>query len=296
MIASTFWKNTIPLWTGWDQFDRLQLLVVVGEVAGGVEELLRHDRGAQPDASRARRSPVSPTAPPPLEVLAHRARRPSSTTVSPSSRPTRPSSNVTSFMATPHFRVAKVAFTAGEQPCPDEVDVKRPPTGAATRNTRSCRASAVVADQGQQLEQRRPAEHGARPRVPLVVEVARGRPGCARCRPRPARLVGQRLEAAARSASSSSSVRPTCAADRLVGVPLERRVPVGRGDDQDGDLAGPVGQRWSRTAPPSRAPAVPSRARGCSRNALNGPSRPPSSSTSRNSCGPCARRPPAMAS
>ena len=29
--------------------DRLQLLVVRGEVAGGVEELLRHDRRPQPD-------------------------------------------------------------------------------------------------------------------------------------------------------------------------------------------------------------------------------------------------------
>src|SRR4051794_12398015 len=47
MIASTFWKNTIHGSTGCDQLTFLRLLVVLAEVAGGVEELLRDDRRPQ---------------------------------------------------------------------------------------------------------------------------------------------------------------------------------------------------------------------------------------------------------
>ena len=76
--------------------DALRLLLVLAEVAGGVEELLRDDRRAQPYVREREVSPV-----------AARPRRPRSrsggptsswTTSSPSTRPTLPSSKVTSFM------------------------------------------------------------------------------------------------------------------------------------------------------------------------------------------------------
>jgi hypothetical protein len=67
MIASTFWKNTIPLCTGCDQF-----LVVVGEVARGVEELLRHDRRPQPDVGQREAFPGLVYLAAAIEVLARR--------------------------------------------------------------------------------------------------------------------------------------------------------------------------------------------------------------------------------
>ena len=47
MIASTFWKNTIHGSSGMRPVDARRLLVVLAEVAGRVEELLRDQRRAQ---------------------------------------------------------------------------------------------------------------------------------------------------------------------------------------------------------------------------------------------------------
>ena len=93
---------------------------------------------------------------------------------------------------------------------------------------------------------------------------------------------------AVRIARSSSSVSPACAADRLVGVLLERRLASGRrppGWRSRGRGRSATSSSGSRC----RAPAAASPSTGWSRKALNGPSSRPSSSTSRNSCGPAAR-------
>jgi len=83
-------------------------------------------------------------------------------------------------------------------------------------------------------------------------------------------------------------------ADGLVRVGLELAVPDPR-DDQDGDLASPVGELPAVAKGTAeglqRAPS-----RGLSSIALKGPSRRPASSVSGNACGPRDRAPPAIAS
>jgi hypothetical protein len=89
--------------------DLLQFLVVLGEIPRGVEELLRHDRRPQPDVRQGGRSPVSPTAPP-RSKYSRIDPQSSSTTTSPSIRPTRPASNVTSFIAPPPFSYPEIYY------------------------------------------------------------------------------------------------------------------------------------------------------------------------------------------
>ena len=125
--------------------DGLQLLVVVGEVAGGVEELLRHDRGAQPHVGEGEARPglrdVARRARSTRGSRRRRARRPCRRRAVP----TRPSSNVTSFMAgllslgeSQFHRIRSVERVTQHQSGSGRGRRRRQDP---TRNTRSCRAS-----------------------------------------------------------------------------------------------------------------------------------------------------------
>ena len=116
MIASTFWKKTIhgAIWC--DQSTLLRLLLVLAEVAGGVEELLRDDRRAGACASAsATRSPVSSA--PPRSNHARIVGTSSTTISSPSTVADPPSSNVTSFIALPQhsFPDSDLVVGVGDQ-------------------------------------------------------------------------------------------------------------------------------------------------------------------------------------
>ena len=97
MIASTFWKNTMPLCTGWDQLT----LASSSWCSVKFPAVWKNFFGTMGARSRTEasgsRSPVSATFPP-RSKYSRVDPQSSSTTVSPSTRPVRPSSNVTSFI------------------------------------------------------------------------------------------------------------------------------------------------------------------------------------------------------
>ncbi len=99
MIASTFWKNTIPLCTGCDQLTFCNSSWCTAKLPAVWKNFLGTigARSLTPDSGR--RSPVSGTAPPRSKNSRVDAQS-SSITRSPSIRPTRPASKVTSRMAT----------------------------------------------------------------------------------------------------------------------------------------------------------------------------------------------------
>jgi hypothetical protein len=91
--------------------DGLQLLVMAGEVAGAVEELLGHDRRPQPDAGRREALPRLAGLPAALEPFPRRgaAELDDDRVVALpflSRRPTRPASKVTSFMLAAQLSLA----------------------------------------------------------------------------------------------------------------------------------------------------------------------------------------------
>src|SRR5581483_9932411 len=178
MIASTFWKNTIPLCTGCDQSTAWSSSWWSEKLPAVWKNFLGTIGARSLTSASGRRSPVSPAAPPRSNHSRVDAQSSSTTTASspsPSRRPTRPASKVTSFMTATRFRSAKVTFV-----------YIRPGAGAvSTREGRLLgRRDAedpelegqggVVADQGEQLEQAVRAELGRRLAVLRVVEVTRG--------------------------------------------------------------------------------------------------------------------------
>ena len=72
MIASTFWKNTMPLCTGCDQSTACSSSWWSAKLPGRVEELLRHDRRPQPDVGQREALARLADLAAPLEPLAGR--------------------------------------------------------------------------------------------------------------------------------------------------------------------------------------------------------------------------------
>src|SRR6185437_15045280 len=184
MIASTFWKNTIPLCTGCDQSTAWSSSWWSAKLPAVWKNFFGTIGARSLTSASGRRSPVSPVPPaaPPRSNHSRADAQSSSTTTasspSPSRRPTRPASKVTSFMTATRFRSTKVTFTNNR-------------SGAGAMSSREGRLlggldaedaelegeRGVVADQGEQLEQAAGAELGCRFVVLRVVEVAAGGEG-----------------------------------------------------------------------------------------------------------------------
>ena len=109
MIASTFWKNTIPLCTGCDQSTACSSLWWSAKLPAVWKNFFGTIGARSRTSASGSRSPVSPTWPPRSNHSRVEAQS-SSTTSSPSRRPTRPASNVTSFIASTNSHSMKVTF------------------------------------------------------------------------------------------------------------------------------------------------------------------------------------------
>src|SRR5580658_9340496 len=109
MIASTFWKNTIPLCTGCDQSTACNSSWWSEKFPAVWKNFFGTIGARSRTLLSGRRSPVSPTWPPRSNHSRVEAQS-SSTTTSFSRRPTRPASKVTSFMRLTRSRYTKVAF------------------------------------------------------------------------------------------------------------------------------------------------------------------------------------------
>src|SRR5580692_5936213 len=129
MIASTFWKKTIPLCTGWDQSTACSSSWWSAKLPAVWKNFFGTIGARSRTSASGRRSPVSATWPPRSKYSRVEAQS-SSTTTSPSRRPTRPASKVTSFMLAARSRSVKVAF-AYHPAGTDAVSSKRGTRGGA---------------------------------------------------------------------------------------------------------------------------------------------------------------------
>src|SRR5947209_20556391 len=155
MIASTFWKNTIPLCTGCDQSTAWSSVWWSEKLPAVWKNFLGTIGARRRTSVSGRRSPVSAAWP--RSKYSRAEAQPSSMTTapspSPSRRPTRPASNVTSFIAATRFRSTKVTF-AHNRPSAGRVSSR----GGGLLGGRDAEDAelegegGVVADQGEQLE------------------------------------------------------------------------------------------------------------------------------------------------
>ncbi len=99
MIASTFWKKTIPLCTGCDQSTACSSSWWSEKFPAVWKNFFGTIGARSRTSASGSRSPVSPTWPSRSKNSRVEAQS-SSMTSSPSRRPTRPASKVTSFMVT----------------------------------------------------------------------------------------------------------------------------------------------------------------------------------------------------
>src|SRR5580704_13435762 len=257
MIASTFWKKTIPLCTGCDQSTACSSSWWSEKFPAVWKNFFGTIGARSRTLLSGRRSPVSPTWPPRSNHSRVEAQS-SSTTASSSRRPTRLASKVTSFMRLTRSRYTKVAFVhhwglAGAVSSRGGAVWGGAVWGGAVwggdvwggdvwggdaEHAELEGQGGVVADQGEQLEHPGRARLADRLAVLGVVEVA----------PRQQRgdgarghglAPGQRGVTAVPHGGQLGLVQADRAADRLVGVPLEGGPPV-RGDHQDRDLPAPV--------------------------------------------------------
>src|SRR5579862_2854651 len=237
MIASTFWKNTMPLCTGWDQSTAWSSAWWSAKLPAVWKNFLGTIGARSLTSLRGSRSPVSPTWPPRSNHSRAEAQS-SSTTTSPSRRPTRPASKVTSFMGSTRSRYTKVAFVH-HWGTPGAVSSRSGAIrGGDAEDAELEGQGGVVADQGEQLEQAGSADLVDGLAVLGVVEVAAGRQRGGRAGHH-GFGPGQRLGPAVAEGGQLGVGQADRAADRLVRVPLEVRPPV-RGDHEDRDLAAPV--------------------------------------------------------
>src|ERR1700722_10242248 len=243
MIASTFWKNTIPLCTGCDQSTACSSLWWWAKLPAVGKNFFGTIGARNRTSASGSRSPVSPAWPPRSNHSRVEAQS-SSTTTSSSSRPTRPASKVTSFMTLTRSRYTKVAFVYhwGTAGAVSSRGLLRPLGGVArSRDPEHAELQGerrVVADQGEQLEQPGRADLADRLAVLGVVEVAAGDQRGDRARDH-GLAPGQRLVAALAHGRQLGPAQADRAADRLVRVLREGGPPV-RGDHQDRDPPAPV--------------------------------------------------------
>src|SRR3954469_16314208 len=107
-MASTFWKKTIPLFTGWDQLTRARSSWCSVKLPAVWKNFFGTIGARRRTSPRGTTRPVSPTAPSRAKYSTV-DRQSSSTTWSSTSRPTCPWSKVTSFMRH-RFLSVKVSF------------------------------------------------------------------------------------------------------------------------------------------------------------------------------------------
>src|SRR5277367_4234581 len=177
-IASTFWKNTMPLCTGCDQSTACSSLWWSAKLPAVWKNFFGTIGARSRTSARGRRSPVSPTWPPRSNHSRVEAQS-SSTTTSSSRRPTRPASKVTSFMRVDSLSLYESSF----RPSLGAGDAVSSRSGAVQGGAVRGRdpehpelegQGGVVADQGEQLEHPGRADLADRLAVLGVVEVAAG--------------------------------------------------------------------------------------------------------------------------
>src|SRR6266571_1992598 len=173
MIASTFWKNTIPLCTGCDQSTACSSSWWSAKLPAVWKNFFGTIGARSLTCASGSRSPVSPAWPPRSNHSRVEAQSSSTTTPSwpsPSRRPTRSASKVTSFMAVDSLSFYESSFRLSS--CEDGRGVKRGGRGGDAEHAQLERERGVVADEGEQLEQPGRADAVDRPAVLGVVQVA----------------------------------------------------------------------------------------------------------------------------